>query len=230
MRTIIFPILLGIAGCAVLVSLGIWQVQRLAWKTEILNEIDATITAPPVALPANPTEADDKYRPVTVSGELVGDPVFVLVTPDGLGPGYRYIQALETDSATILVDMGWVPLDQLGRQPMHVRYLDITGNLHWPDDKDDWTPEPDPSGIWFARDVPDMSVALKTDPIMVIARTYDVTRLVSPLQSMPFVPLPLDTSVVKNDHLNYAITWFSLALVWAMMSLFLITRIRAKDA
>lgn len=230
MRKIIFPILLGLAGCAVLISLGIWQMQRLQWKTAILDEIDSRITAAPVALPAAPTEDTDKYLPVTVSGALTGNPVFVLVTPEGYGPGYRYIQALQTDSATILVDMGWVPLDQLGRQPANVRRLNITGNLHWPDDKDDWTPDPDPAGIWFARDVPDMSAALNTAPIMVIAREYEVTQLVSPLQEQPFRPLPLDTSVVKNDHLNYAITWFSLALVWALMTLFLIFRIRQKDA
>ncbi len=230
MRKIIFPVLLGLAGCAFLIGLGIWQVQRLHWKTAILDEIDSRITASPVAIPAMPDPEVDKYLPVTVSGTLSGDPIFALVTPDGLGPGYRYIQALETDAGRILVDMGWVPLEMLGKQPAQVEHLDITGNLHWPDELDDWTPEPDPSGIWFARDVPTMAEALGTAPVMVVARNYEVTRLISPLESQPFRPLPLDTSVVKNDHLNYAITWFSLALVWALMTLFLIHRIRQKDS
>lgn len=230
MRRYIFPVLLGIAGCAVLISLGVWQIQRLAWKTDILAEREAALTAPPIALPAVLDPVADQSLPVAIAGQLTGSPIFALVTPDGLGPGYRYIQALVTGDRTILVDMGWVPLDQLGKQPTDVEYLSITGNLHWPDEADSWTPAPDPSGIWFARDVPAMATALGTDPVMVTARTYTVDRLVSPLQSPPFRPLPLDTSSIKNDHLTYAVTWFSLAFVWALMTLFLIFRIRQRTA
>jgi surfeit locus 1 family protein len=122
-----------------------------------------------------------------------------------------------------------VPLPNLGTQDSRFSYLEITGNLHWPDEQDDWTPEPDPTGIWFARDVPRMSAALATDPIMVVVREYQIQRLTTPLQQMPFQPLPLDPGVIKNDHLNYAVTWFSLALVWALMTFFLIFRIRQKD-
>ena len=44
-------------------------------------------------------------------------------------------------------------------------------------------------------------------------------------------PLPVQTATIKNDHLEYAITWFSLAFVWAMMTMFLIFRTtRQKDA
>jgi surfeit locus 1 family protein len=229
LRKIIFPILLGVVGCAILISLGVWQMQRLQWKSAILAEIDARISAAPIVIPVDPDENVDKYLPVTVAGQLVGEPIFALVTPDGLGPGYRYIQALETDSRTILVDMGWVPLQNLGTQDSRFSYLEITGNLHWPDEQDDWTPEPDPTGIWFARDVPRMSAALATDPIMVVVREYQIQRLTTPLQQMPFQPLPLDSGVIKNDHLNYAVTWFSLALVWALMTFFLIFRIRQKD-
>lgn len=230
MRKIIFPILLGIAGCAVLLSLGIWQMQRLAWKTAILSEIDATITAAPVVLPAVPNPEIDQFRPVETTGRLAGTPLYVLVTIEGLGPGYRYVDAFATDDGRkVMVDLGWVPLTQLGNPFDKFAQIAVTGNLHWPDDKDDWTPDPDPKGIWFTRDVPSISEGLQAEQTLIVARDVQLLDLTTPLQSYPFQTLPLDSSGIKNDHLNYAITWFMLALVWVMMTCYLIFRIRQED-
>lgn len=222
-RKLIFPILLGLAGLAVLISLGIWQMQRLSWKTEVLADIDARIVATPVALPAQPDPVADRYLPVELSGRTEGTPLFVLTTIDDLGAGYRMISAFETEGRKIMVDLGYVPLDQLGQTPAAEQMM-ITGNLHWPNEVDSWTPEPDPSGIWFARDVAPMAAALGTEDVFVVANAVSGTNL-------PLTLLPLTSRGVPNDHLNYAITWFSLALVWAMMTMFLIHRtIRQKDA
>lgn len=230
MRRILFPIILGVAGCAILISLGVWQAQRLAWKTDIIATIDATITAAPIALPLNPSAQNHKYLPVTVTGTLAKTPIYALVTPEGLGPGYRYIDTLTTnDGRRVMVDLGWVPLDALGRDiDSRISKLAITGNLHWPDEQDDWTPKPDPKGIWFARDVPLMAIALNAEPTFIVARDYQLLNLTTPLQTYPSRTLPLDSGVIKNDHLNYAITWFMLALVWAMMTGYLIFRIRKE--
>ena len=67
MRRTIFILIIGLAGIAVLLSLGTWQVQRLAWKEGILAEIDAKIAGAPTALPL-PSEEAHKYQPVEVSG------------------------------------------------------------------------------------------------------------------------------------------------------------------
>ena len=223
LRKILFPIFLGIAGCAVLISLGIWQMQRLEWKTAILDEIDNRIAAAPADLPANPDPSADRYLPVTVQGVRVDDPLYVLTTVEDFGAGYRLISAFAIDDRRILVDLGYVPLDTLGRD-LPQEELTITGNVHWPDEVDGWTPAPDPSGIWFARDVPAMASALATEDIMVIARTVSETGL-------PVTPLPVTSKGIPNDHLNYAITWFSLAFVWAVMTFFLIFRTtRPKEA
>jgi surfeit locus 1 family protein len=71
--------------------------------------------------------------------------------------------------------------------------------------------------IWFARDVPAMAAALGTDPVLVVQR--ERTELGSPIS-----PLPVDTSAIPNDHLQYAITWFSLAAVWSAMTFFFLRR------
>jgi surfeit locus 1 family protein len=90
--------------------------------------------------------------------------------------------------------------------------------LLWPDDQNDNTPDPDlEANIWFARNIPAMSAALGTAPLMVVATA---TTPADPR----ITPLPVNTANIKNDHFEYAVTWFLLALVWAIMSLFLITR------
>ncbi len=230
MRKIVFPILLGVIGCAILLGLGNWQLQRLAWKTEILTAIDARITAKPTAVPLTSDPDADQYLPVELTGTLTGAPIFILVTPKGLGPGYRYIQAFETEAGRrVMLDLGWVSLDWPAKPEQAQDHLNIIGNLHWPDEKDSWTPEPDPKGIWFARHVPDMAAHLRTEPILVVARDYTHMNADNRPQTPLFQPLPLDSRAIKNDHLNYAITWFSLAFVWLVMTAYWIVRIRQRD-
>ncbi|MBE0412905.1 SURF1 family protein [Yoonia sp.] len=224
LRKILFPILLGIAGCGVLISLGTWQVQRLAWKEDIIGAINARLSAPPIPLPLSPTEDDDEYRRVTVSGTPLGQELHVLTSGTQAGTGYRVISRFATDDGpVILLDQGLITLDAKEAAPL-TRPMQVTGTLLWPDDQTASTPSPDlGKNIWFARHVEAMADALDTVPVMVVA-TH--TTPADPR----ITPLPINTADIKNDHLEYAITWFSLALVWAIMSLFLIFRMtRPKD-
>ncbi|MFG5383881.1 SURF1 family protein [Yoonia sp. R2-816] len=224
LRKILFPLILGIAGCAILISLGLWQVQRLAWKEDILEGINARLAATPDVLTLDVTEADHEYTQVRFSGIPTGDELHVLVSGTQAGTGYRVISKMQTGLGPILVDQGLLPLEAKDASPL-IEPMQITGVLLWPDDQNSSTPEPDPAeNIWFARNVTTMSASLNTAPLMVVATT---TAPADPR----LTPLPVNTANIKNDHLEYAITWFLLALVWAVMSLFLIIRTtRPKDA
>ena len=208
---------MGVVGVAVLLGLGIWQVERLQWKTAVIARIDANLSAAPVAIPADPTEQADEYRAVTATGDLPGQEIHVLTTAGDFGAGYRNIAVFETDGRRILADLGFIGLDAKDNVRA-ASAVTLTGNLLWPDEVDGWTPAPDlAKNVWFARDLPAMAAALNTDPVLLVVRTAtppDPER----------IPLPLDTSTIPNDHMTYAITWFSLAFVWAVMSAFLITR------
>lgn len=220
MRRIAFPLILGMVGCAILIGLGVWQLQRLAWKEAILAEIGARIGADPVDLPAAPAQAEHPYLPVAVTGALGGEELHVLTS--GNGAGYRVISALTTGDRRVMVDLGFVGLE--GKDaPRMAPQVTVTGNLHWPDEVDGWTPAPDrAANTWFARDVDAMAAALNTEPVLIVARDIAGADLATD-------PLPIDTGAIRNDHLEYAITWFLLALVWAGMSLYLILRtLRAK--
>ncbi len=222
MRRLIFPLLLGVAGVVVLLSLGIWQLQRLTWKEAILSQIDTRIAAAPVALPAGPDPDTDRYLPVAVAGATTGDELHVLTSGDGAG--YRIISAFETqEDRRVMVDLGFAELDDK-TLPRAAQGLRITGNLHWPDEVDGWTPDPDlGANIWFARDVPAMAQALGTEPILIVALL--IGSGVTPRSTGVSVSSVIVRATISNDHLNYAITWFLLALVWAVMTGLLIYRV-----
>lgn len=220
MRRAIVPLLFGLIGAAILIGLGNWQMRRLAWKTEVLARIEAQIAAPPVALPAVPDPQADLYRAVTVTGAFTGRRLFVLASQKDVGAGHRVIELFRTEAGRpILVDRGFLPDGQRDRIGPPAAAT-VTGNLNWPDEVDGFTPEPDRArGLWFARDLPAMAAELGADPVLVVARTATDPAI---------RPWPVDTAGIPNDHLEYALTWYSLAAVWLGMTGLLLWRIRRR--
>jgi len=223
LRRIVFPMIFGLSGVIVLVWLGFWQLDRLTWKNAVIDDINTRLTSAPVPIPLTPTEAADEYMAVTLAGTVVGPELRVLVSGTAAGTGYRTIRAFELlDGRRVMVDVGLLGL-QDARAPID-QPATVVGTLLWPDDVNSSTPEPDlAKNIWFGRDVNVMARALETQPLMVVVRDMQPA---DPRTTL----LPVDAGGIKNDHLAYAITWFGLAFVWALMSLFLISRtLRSKD-
>jgi surfeit locus 1 family protein len=221
-KSVLIPLIFGIAGVAVLVRLGQWQVERLAWKEGILADIAAHISADPVALPEMVEPERDRYLPVEVTGQI-GDTVLrVLVSQKQVGAGYRVISVLDTGARRVLLDRGFIKVSaDIPAPPEGV--VTVQGNLHWPDERLSSTPENDvPGNIWFARDIAQMAEVLGTEPVLVVARQLSVPEA-------GVSPLPVDTSGIPNDHLSYAITWFSLAAIWAAMTGVFIWRMRQAE-
>ncbi|SFH15499.1 surfeit locus 1 family protein [Palleronia marisminoris] len=205
---------IGLGGLAVLLALGFWQVSRLDQKMTLLNEIETGISAPPVDLPTDPQPEADRYLPVEATGRTTGAELHVLVSTRQTGAGYRIIAPFETGTRRVMVDLGVVPTAE--KDPMRpAQKLTVAGNLHWPRETDRFTPEPERDrNIWFARDVDAMADALGTEPLLIVARELD--------PGLPDVmPLPVSIDNIPNDHLQYAITWFSIAALWAGMTVLL---------
>ncbi len=221
MRRYVFPVVLGLVGCAILISLGMWQLRRMEWKEGMLDQIQARINAPAVPLPAQ-VDPTMKYMPVEVSGTTTGDEIHVLSGNKELGGGYQIISRFITDDGrAILVDRGFVP-QEARSVPRGPTRLTIRGNLHWPDEKGSATPQPNlDENIWFARDVPAMALALDTQPILVVASQVEG-------DNQGVRPVPVAIEGIPNNHLSYAVQWFMIAAVWAGMTVALIWRIRRR--
>jgi surfeit locus 1 family protein len=213
-------VVFGVLGTAILLSLGIWQLQRLAWKQEVLRAIESKILAPAVKIPQTVLPDAHSLLPVRAEGRYKGDTVRVLVSQKIYGAGYRLITAFElVDGRTIMLDRGFtsvrseIPSTPEGRGQ-------VIGNLQWPQEIDSFTPENDlAANIWFARDVARLAEHLKAEPVLLVLRD-------SSFETEAATPLPKMTANIPNDHMNYAITWFSLALIWLGMSGYFLYRSR----
>lgn len=211
---LLLAILFCLGGLGVLIALGVWQVNRLEWKTALLAEIETKLASEPVPLPAT-ADPSDRFLPVHAEGTLDNSPLRVFGTWRVGGAGYRVIAPLDLGDRRIMVDLGVAPQ---GTETLPAQ-ISVIGNLDWPEESGGSIPEPD-GDLWFGRDVPAMAAALGTEPILLVARATD--------PATPTRPSPVGTEGIPNNHLGYAIQWFGLALVWAGMTLFLAWRIRQR--
>jgi len=220
MRGLIVPLIFGLGGFAILAALGIWQLQRLAWKESVLSEMEALLNGAPMAL----EDVIDPYRrfaPVQMTGTTTGQEVHALKST-GQGAGYRLVSRFAVDDGpVIMLDEGFIRASMKDADRGQ-RVLTVEGNLHVPDDVSSATPAPDlDRNIWYGRDMHQIAEALETEPIFVVARQVIEGEAVA-------APLPLSTAGVPNSHLGYAVQWFGLAAVWLGMTLFLLWRIRQR--
>lgn len=214
-RSRLGPLAIGLGGVAVLLSLGVWQLQRLQWKNGLIAEAERRMEAAPVPLPDAPDATRDDYKPVFVEGVFDNDGErYVLTSLPPHGPGFKIITPLQSGERRILVDRGFVPQverdpsSRSGSQPEGL--VRVEGVLRWPDDRSRYTPEPDRRiREWYARDVASLADDARTEPVMIVQSN-------GPGDGWPRAGKEQVT--MRNQHLPYALTWFSLALVWAAMS------------
>ncbi len=217
-KRMIAPIIFGIVGIAILVSLGNWQVRRLVWKEAILAAIEVKISGPALPVPEAPNRSRDMYLHVVATGEMGAGEVHVLSSSPATGPGYRIIAPFTLENGRrILVDRGNVPeAVKNAERPLENGRLE--GNLLWMQDPPTFPPDLG-KNIWFNRDTEALAEALNTEPVL----------LVMSHTTLSTGPLPAAVGVnIPNSHLGYAITWYGFALVWLGMTLYLLYRIKRK--
>jgi len=214
----------------VLTALGTWQMERLAWKQGLIAELDKKLSAKPVDLPPrerwgglNPTA--DEFRRVAFPAEFIGGEEALVYSsgsslrPDAAGPGYWvFAPARLSDGSIVLVNRGFVPE---GKQAADAHaqasgVVDIVGVMRWPEARGPFTPKDDPAkGLWFVRDPAAMAAARKWD---VTAPFYVDQEAPVPSGGLPKAG-PL-RAALPNNHLQYAVTWYGLALATFVAALF----------
>ena len=137
----------------------------------ILRDINSRISDTPVSVPETPLPQRDRYLPVIEEGTIEDEYVRVLASRKHIGAGYRIISPFVTEGRRVLLDRGFIKVDD-PLPALSDGISQVKGNLHWPKDADEFTPEPDlKNNLWFARDVPALAQHFGTDPILIIAST-----------------------------------------------------------
>lgn len=219
-KGLLWPALFTLCTAALLVSLGIWQLQRLAWKEGLIAQIAARADAAPVPAPPEsqwpalrPDDYD--YRHVKLHGHFDYDKealVFRPSGPDGLGPGYLVLTPLRLDDgAHVIVNRGYVPQelkDPTKRSGSRAAgEVEVTGLMRPPEPRNLFTPVDEPGkDIYFTRDPAELAAHFglaRTAPFSIDADAVAVPG------GWPKGGTTL--RVLPNNHLEYAITWFGLA-------------------
>ncbi len=196
-----------------LLGLGTWQLQRLAWKVDLLERVERNLAGPARALPGGVLDpAALEFTRIRLRGEyLPGTSVaFGLVTRNGR-PGARLLTALRAeDGRTLLVDRGFVPENRLARAiaappPAGVRELEGVARAG---SRGSWTtPAPDLSvPRWYSPDLEAIGrqLGLRLEPVLLVLERSE------PHGEPEAEPIPVVVDL-PNPHLGYALTWFGLA-------------------
>ena len=216
-----------LAGLVILIGLGVWQLDRKVWKENLITTLNTRLGRAPEDLPpraswAQLREDKEEFRRVVFPAEFLdGEEALVYTAgsplrPDVKGPGYWvFAPARLAGGSIILVNRGFVPADRKdpGTRSEGAPHgtVDIVGVLRWPETRNSFTPADDPkNNVWFLRD--SNSIA-KFKTWLTAAPFYIDQEGPVPPGALP-KPGKLEVRLPDN-HLQYAITWFGLALALA---------------
>jgi surfeit locus 1 family protein len=227
-KRILWLVLFDLAAILVvagLIALAAWQIQRRAWKLDLIARVEARISAPATAAPPRErwpevSAAADAYRRVTVTGRWLEDRSALVQAATELGGGYWVMTPLVQDDGTaVLVNRGFVPADK--RDPANWKRRSggtetVTGLLRMSEPHGAFLRTNDPAADrWFSRDV-EAIAASRGLPVIApyfidAERTPQHTGL--PIPGLTIISFP-------NNHLIYAVTWCTLALMAAAGAVF----------
>ncbi|KEQ52225.1 SURF1 family protein [Sphingobium chlorophenolicum] len=192
--------------------LGSWQVQRLAWKRDLIARVDARIHALPIPAPRAATRADE-YRRVRISGHFLHDKAALVQAVTVRGAGFWVLTPLVTDQGfTLIVNRGFVPPDKRRDYARPQGKVLVTGLLRLSEPGGGFLRSNDPAADrWYSRDVAAIAAARGISGPLA-DYFMDADAACGP-DSLPVGGL----TIVKfpNSHLEYAITWFVLAAMVA---------------
>ncbi|MGE0118941.1 MAG: SURF1 family protein [Dongiaceae bacterium] len=226
-RPTFWPTMFTLPALVVLLGLATWQLERLQWKEGLIAERTARTTAAPIGLPVpgallSPEAlADLDYRRARAAGRFLHDREMYLAARTMQGSvGYQVVTPLEqADGSFVLVNRGWVPDDRkdpAARPDGQVTgtvavegAIRIPGRQHW------LQPDNEPAkNLWFWSDLAAMAGHARIPSDRLVPVFLEAGAAPNP----GGLPIGGQTRVnLPNDHLQYAITWFALAIGLAVI-------------
>jgi cytochrome oxidase assembly protein ShyY1 len=217
----LIPAAFTLGGLAVLLSLGIWQVERKAWKEALIATLIDRLGAAPVELPqprawGGLTRENSEFLRVKLRADFRSDDALVYTSGSALrddvkSPGYFVFAAARlTGGQHVVVNRGYVK-DR--SYPVRAGSEEIVGYLRWPEASLWFVTDHDASAdVWYVRDHRMMARLRNWGDV---APFYVEQEAPVPPGGVPH-PAPLRVNL-PNHHLQYALTWFGLALVLAVV-------------
>jgi len=233
LRRVVFGVGAGLVF-VVLLGLGTWQVERRAWKLDLIARVDARVQAPAVPAPG-PAEwprigPDDAYRHITVSGIFLNDRETLVQAVTERGGGFWVLTPLRRpDGSLVLINRGFVPGDR--RDPATraagqvAGETTVTGLLRLTEPKGAFLRSNDPKeDRWYSRDVAAIAAARGLSDVAPYFLDADAAPNPGslPVGGLTVIAFP-------NSHLVYALTWYGMALMLAGAMVYLLRSGRRKD-
>ncbi|PZO75687.1 MAG: Surfeit locus 1 family protein [Sphingomonas hengshuiensis] len=216
MRRILIACVIGcvIAG---LVGLGVWQLQRRAWKLDLIQRTEAMLRSPPVPAPGPAAWSgigqNDVYRPVVATGRYRRQADTYTQAATALGGGFWVLTPLDTGRFTVLVNRGFVPPARRGRVAAPTGTVTVRGLLRITEPGGGFLRSNDPAADrWYSRDVAAIAARRRLTGVA----PYFIDAAAAPGNGWPRGGLTVVT--FRNSHLVYALTWFGLAALLAGMT------------
>lgn len=210
-RWLTYSLLIAAIGLVVaFVALGNWQLRRLDEKLSLINAVETRAFGQPVELPQQFYRNDHNYLRVTISGDLAQGHILVKAVTD-LGPGYWVMRPLQSDHGTIWINQGFIPPDQKNPDNWLEMPENITGLLR-PTVPNGTLLERNRPNRWVSRDTHAMAkhLTLPTAVPYFIDMDHSGSNTGWPRGGMTKI-------VFANSHLSYALTWYAMALIFAIV-------------
>jgi surfeit locus 1 family protein len=214
-RPTFFGALFSLIGVAILVWLGVWQLQRLTWKENLLAHIAALKTEPARPLSVVLASGDTDFVRVSLDcPDLMSRPRLKLYGVQDGQIGSRLMTACPIAAGaagSVLVDLGFQPDGPCAQgKPPAPFSGPLIGILRHPDAKTFVTPPNDPAqNLWYSRDLTAMAAALHAESPAAAFVALERGPAFPGTACQPTRYAPPDD--LPNNHLSYAITWFGLA-------------------
>lgn len=231
-------LVVGIALFLGFMALGTWQVQRRAWKLDLIERVDQRVHAAPMPLPS-PADwpginaAGHEYLPVTARGHWLPGKAVLTQAVTALGAGFWVMAALQQDDGTqVLVNRGFIPQDQRAQWSTAMQDaapVTVQGLLRITEPHGGFLRNNDPGAQrWYSRDVAAIAHTLQLThaaPFFIdaglptrgaanpTAEAVEVAGTAAATANATWPRPGLTTIRFPNSHLVYALTWYGLALM-----------------
>lgn len=240
-KGLLWPAIMTLVGVVILLRLGTWQLERLAWKEGLIANISQRAHGEPIVLKhAEQSEdagKDVEYLRVKAEGQFLHDKERHLFAFDSkYGSGYHVFTPLKlADGKVVIVNRGFVPSefkDPAKREAGQVAgAVEIVGLVRRPEEPGTFTPENNVAGnLWYWRDLGAMAASAfgQEQPRLI---PFFIDAEAEPTAPGGWPKGGVTRLELSNRHLAYAITWYGLAAALiAVFAVYAVSRWHHADA